>query len=51
MAQRGYGPAEAAALEKLTQLKQLSVFGVTLDPMSIAQITQAMPKARVQIMK
>ena len=46
---RSYGPDEAAALEKLTQLKQLSVYGTSLDQASIGRIRQALPKTNVQI--
>jgi hypothetical protein len=46
---REFGPAEADALAKLTQLKQLNVFGTSLDQAAIDKIKQAMPKASVQI--
>jgi hypothetical protein len=46
---REYGADEAAALEKLTQLKQLNIFGTSLDQTSIESIRQALPGASVQI--
>ena len=48
---REYGPDEAAALEKLTQLKQLNIYGTSLDPPSIMQIKQALAKTQVQIVR
>jgi hypothetical protein len=45
-----YGPAEVAALEKLTQLKNLSVFGVPFDQAAIQQIRQSLSKqTQIQI--
>lgn len=48
---REYGAAEGAALEKLTQLKQLNIFGTSLDQTSIDRIRQALPRAQVQILR
>lgn len=47
---REYGAAEAAAFAKLTQLKELNVYGAALDNSSVDKIRQSLPKTRVQIM-
>lgn len=48
---KDYGDDEVAALQKLTQLKHLNVFGAPLDQASIDKIKQALPKTNVQIMR
>jgi hypothetical protein len=48
---REYGADEAAALEKLTQLKQLNIFGTSLDPPSIVRIKETLAKTQVQIVR